>query len=645
MTGSPPSSPQGRSLREAVLVGTSLVVALALGWAGWLVGHGPDELAEAEVASTARVVARDVRSQWESLRASGDFRTFSDGSIEAVEAARARLEAAGAASALPTLAEAPDSPRAFVALFREAERLARRGSVQDSQDALADALEAGPLAEDEPALRWLDWLLADASGDPAVETAAWDRLVAEVDWNVTRDGRPLRLVAGWVAASDLDATRAQALRRSVAEEGAPFIIGAASPSDRVYPERGAPRLEVDPETAATLTLSDSVWPGIGAELRATPAWAARTKAALSRVLDPIHESRATADWSITATPLGLAALREGESPFLVDPTELPTRLQRELGLQGDFSLWIKGITLDVSGSGTTLDTFTLPGLDRPVHLQHQDPERLVRAGAQRRRISAWLLLTLGVVVVAASLVAARALRRERRLAELRSTFVAGISHDLRTPLASILLMADNLRSGRIGQERTIEYATGISGEAERLRRRVDDILDFARIERGEGALAHREETDLPALALDILDTSRELAENAGFEFTGKREELPPSADLDADALRRIIGNLVQNSLRHSGGTQLFVGLACRRDELLVEVRDNGRGIPAKDRGRVLIAFQQLEPGVHTQGGTGLGLTIVSGLVGALGGTLQIDAGPDGQGAAFHVSIPLHSTHP
>ncbi|QDV04892.1 Sensor histidine kinase TodS [Planctomycetes bacterium Poly30] len=619
---------------------------MALGWAGWLVGHAPDELAEAEVASTARLVAGDLERQWQALRNSEHFRAFSSGAVESIQE-RALEGAAEPPARQPVLADSAEDPRAFVALFREAERLAREGEESEAREVLADALATGPMNSDAPALRSLELRLAlgrSGEGDASeAALAAWDRLTAEVDWSASRDGRPVRLLAGWLAAGHLDEDRALALRENVLREGARHVIGGPSALDRIVRADRGLRLEADPETAATLALCESVWPGMGDALRATPAWAARMGAGLERALEPVKAAPGQTGWSFTATPLGLGAIRAGQAPFLVEEANLADLVRRELPLPPGFSIALES---EAPGEGSAmLEPIELDGLVPGVQLYHVDPARLIRAGARRRRISAWLLAALGIVCVAAALVAARSLRRERRLAELRSTFVAGISHDLRTPLASILLMAENLRSGRVGQERTAEYAAGISSEAERLRRRVDDVLDFARIERGEPTRALREEVNLPQLARDILGFSEELGLQAGFAFEGEARDLPPSANLDADALRRIAGNLVQNALRHSGGTRLRVSFAAENDSLLLRVEDDGCGIPARDRARALMAFEQLRRDVNPHGGTGLGLAIVSGLVDAMDGTLGVHDGLDGAGVAFQVSLPMHSLAP
>ncbi len=420
-------------------------------------------------------------------------------------------------------------------------------------------------------------------------------------------------------------------------EGAAYMTGAALPSDQIIQSSEGLALRVDPELEATLMLSEAVWPGSAAEIRRSPAWASRAVVALERAMD-LGEEDAPAAWTFTPTPLGIAAHRSGQASFLLDESAFTERLNLELALPNDFTVGLG--TTPVTDATPLLDPFLLSGYAEEAQLFHEDPSRLAHSGALRRRLTAWLLMALGIVTVAAALIAARALRRERRLAEMRSTFVAGISHDLRTPLASILLMAENLRSGRVGQDRTTQYAAGITSEAERLRRRVDDILDFARIERGEPTRALREDVELHELVNDILSLCGRQATEAGFQFDGQAAGIPSHAELDSDALRRIAGNLVQNALRHSGGGSVTVRFGLDGDTLLLTVEDDGCGIPAKDRLRVLAAFERLGQDLNPKGGTGLGLAIVAGLVDAHHGSLRVDDPPTGSGVRFTVRLPL-----
>ncbi len=618
--------------REVALVGLALLTASALAWAAWLVGQAPDELAEAEVASTARVVVQDLASQWNALRESDSFRDLSNGQLEALLSDR---------SPPPVLVEtpvaAPDKPRAFLTLLNEGRRLAIAGSWTEALAAYEEAQAAGPTAADQPALLLLALRLAHGTGESARTLAAWDQLADEVPWTLTRGGRPLRLIGGWIALDALDEQREQAFFRDLAGPGAEAILAADSPADRVNLKIDGWVLQPNPDLAATLDVCAGLWPEQTARLRAGAAMRGKIARTAARDMDRITAGAATSSWSFATSPLGLAGVRLDHDPFLVGEAELPARLDDLLPAPDGFRLGVEG-SPPPSGEAL-LDPVSLSGNGPRVALYHSDPQRLLRAGVQRRRFTAWSLLALAAGCVGAALVAARAMRKERRVAELRSTFVAGISHDLRTPLASILLMAENMQSGRVGPERIVDYSGAIAGEAERLRRRVDDVLDFARIERGEAPRAQREDVPCKDLVAEILTTLEMQAKQADFAFLGMANELPTSAQLDPDGLRRIAGNLVQNALRHSRGTEVEVRFRGCTDGLELVVEDDGVGIPTSQRQRVLSPFERLETGGHHKGGTGLGLAIVNGLVQAHGGSLRIDPGPTGSGTRFTVHLP------
>ena len=126
--------------------------------------------------------------------------------------------------------------------------------------------------------------------------------------------------------------------------------------------------------------------------------------------------------------------------------------------------------------------------------------------------------------VAAALIS-RALRRERILSDLKSAFIARVSHDLRTPVASILLMAENLQEGRVGADSAPRYHGLIRSEALRLRRMVDDVLDFSRLERGRAPDLHREDVDLAHFVDDLVTAATEVIERV-WEFIRSRSTGP-----------------------------------------------------------------------------------------------------------------------
>ncbi|MFT7679860.1 MAG: hypothetical protein ACI8QC_003865, partial [Planctomycetota bacterium] len=183
-----------------------VLAASALGWAAWLVGQTPDELADAEVTSTARVVAQGVEQAWENLRTA---QAFDDLALESAEPFR-RVPSAPPVvlEELPELGEVQISVAGF--WIGEARQKERAGDLEEALAALVKAHEAQPVDSDLPALRLVELRVALLGEDESLLAASWDRFLLEVPWSVARGGRPLRLLAGWVAAERLDEERREA---------------------------------------------------------------------------------------------------------------------------------------------------------------------------------------------------------------------------------------------------------------------------------------------------------------------------------------------------------------------------------------------------------------------------------------------------
>jgi signal transduction histidine kinase len=313
----------------------------------------------------------------------------------------------------------------------------------------------------------------------------------------------------------------------------------------------------------------------------------------------------------------------------VERNELaPTGFQLDLGLGEDLE------------GEPVRDARALPGDVLELTLRHVDPEAAVRAEGGRLALLRAALLVVSVLTAGAGLATFRALRRERRLAELKSAFVANVSHELRTPLASILMLAENLEAGRVGDEGgRARYHALIRREAERLRRLVADVLDFSRLERGKGVELRREALEVDALASSLREEAVSWAQRAGFELALDVEPAAGKVEVDLDALRRCVVNLLENARKHSGEGGATLSVQVVPGELVVAVEDAGRGVPEESRARIFEPFTRLERD-DGAAGTGLGLAIVREIARAHGGEVTLRPGTGGRGARFEVRLPL-----
>ena len=255
----------------------------------------------------------------------------------------------------------------------------------------------------------------------------------------------------------------------------------------------------------------------------------------------------------------------------------------------------------------------------------------------------WVLMVLmSLAVLGGMLLTWRAAGRERRIARIRNAFVANVSHELRAPLASIALFGEFFRRGRVtSPEKAIEYGRHIEHESGHLQHLIDNILDFARIE--SAAVEYRQEDtaieDVVAAAVRAIDARRE---RDGFTISATcPDTLLPAVRIDAQAMRQVFVNLLDNAMKYSGRSRrVCVAMVQRGRWIAVSVTDSGVGIAPDDHERIFQQFFRATVAGDTGvGGTGLGLAIVRHVVQAHEGQVEVDSRL-GCGATFTVLIPV-----
>jgi two-component system phosphate regulon sensor histidine kinase PhoR len=233
----------------------------------------------------------------------------------------------------------------------------------------------------------------------------------------------------------------------------------------------------------------------------------------------------------------------------------------------------------------------------------------------------------------------------RRLERVRQEFVANVSHELKTPLASIKAYTETLLDWALRDESVnVRFLNQIEEQADRLNQLILDLLSIARLESGQEVYEHGP-LPLPPLVESCVEAQRGRAKAKGQELTLDLRPLDDDAVVVADeeAVRQILDNLIDNALKYTpqGGS---VRVSCRPegDSLAVEVADTGIGIPRDDLPRVFERFYRVDKARSRElGGTGLGLSIVKHLVQSIGGQITVDSRL-GAGSRFTVRLPRHA---
>jgi signal transduction histidine kinase len=242
-------------------------------------------------------------------------------------------------------------------------------------------------------------------------------------------------------------------------------------------------------------------------------------------------------------------------------------------------------------------------------------------------------LTAGAVILSAGAVILILFQTDR-LARQRARFAAAAAHELKTPLASLLLHAEMLAEELGDAEHRSRYAATVSAEADRLGRVVSNMLDLARLERS-APFAAPHAGDLGRAVSERMERHRARLEEAGVTMSLEIEPELPEALFDPDALDQILDNLLDNAEKHTRTAEdRRVSVTVRGDDnrLRIEVADNGPGIPRSQRRAMFRPFDRAEDAVGRPG-LGLGLAVARSLARAQGGELEL-VGNDRPGATF-----------
>ncbi|HXG56246.1 MAG TPA: ATP-binding protein [Vicinamibacterales bacterium] len=426
--------------------------------------------------------------------------------------------------------------------------------------------------------------------------------------------------------------------------GNPLVV--ADPKIRFY--AGAPLVSPEGHALGTLCVIDRTPRHLSERQRQALGALARqvmTQMELRRKILSVEETRAQLMTALDAVPAAIIILRAPQGQVVLQNKGAVTMLgvppdeQAQGRFWQDLTVWRKDGTVAPREEWATMRALageTVVGQELLLSSEHGARLPILLTAAPIRTSAGRVIGSIGTFQDISTL---------SELARLKDEFVATVSHELRTPLTSIkgslqLLISDG--SNRNEEEHEL---LGIAlGNADRLIRMINDILDVAKIEAGRLTLDRRR-TAIGALFAETLGNAESLAREAHVTLDARIDPGLPALDVDPDRIVQALLNLVSNALKFAPAGSVVSLNATRGeqpDTVELSVVDRGAGIPASKIGGLFQKFSQLQGSSTHQGrGTGLGLTITKALVEQHGGSITVISAP-GTGTTFNIVLPVEA---
>ena len=287
------------------------------------------------------------------------------------------------------------------------------------------------------------------------------------------------------------------------------------------------------------------------------------------------------------------------------------------------------------------------GLPWPLAINTLNPA-IERAGIRQRQ---WMwaagLVTFAVLACAGSWIVGRAVSRELAVARLQSDFVAAVSHEFRTPLTTMAQLTEMLLDDRVQDaDRQRRYFVALGRQTERLRRLVESLLDFGRMEAGR-SLYRRRAIEMTHWIRSVVEQFQQDSASRGHQVhLNMTAHSANVIDGDEDALSNALWNLLDNAAKYSpDAADIWLDVGLSEESVAIAVRDTGVGIAPHEQRAI---FGKFVRGARAKAdkiaGTGLGLAIVDHVVQAHGGTTTVRSAPD-QGSTFTITLPVRQAEP
>jgi len=275
-----------------------------------------------------------------------------------------------------------------------------------------------------------------------------------------------------------------------------------------------------------------------------------------------------------------------------------------------------------------------------LHVASGDPQAELTQQANRHRLLLLVFTLVATFVLVGIYFIARAVTRELEVARLQSDFVSAVSHEFRTPLASLRQLSELLTDGRVPSEkRRQEYYEGLRRESERLYRLVESLLDFGRME--AGAREYRFELlETESFFRGVVEEFAQEVRQRGYQVAIAQQGRLPRVQADREALARALWNLLDNAVKYSPQNKtVWAEAACENGQVAIRVSDKGLGIAPHQQKQIFKKFvRAVSADADGAKGTGLGLTMVRHIVAAHGGQVHVTSEP-GVGSTFTILLP------
>jgi signal transduction histidine kinase len=369
----------------------------------------------------------------------------------------------------------------------------------------------------------------------------------------------------------------------------------------------------------------------------------------TRSVPPLLPVSSIADTFFESANLDAVAVVDGSEPVgLITRPKLLLKLFRRFG----FELFGKNPVITIADTDPLiideherLDVAIEKALDRDMTMVYDEIIVVDGGGCFKGLLSIKQLVIQQSSALANSMVqkeiATKRATDLEKVSEMKSQFIANVTHELRSPVNAIIGLAELLRmaADKGSIEQVKERLSFMISSATGLRAIITNILDLSKIEAGKMDVTHQL-FDVRALLLEVAETTRVLVGNKPVNVEVSGPAMPIIITSDPIKLRQIVINLTSNAAKFTDRGKIVLSLSLIGSNVVIEVSDTGIGIKQEHLDKLFKAFSQIEDAkTKKHDGTGLGLTISKSLVEIIGGSISL-ASTFGAGTTFTVTLPL-----